>query len=122
MHRGRFINIRPMCVVGGRNLGHRFSIKDFLLVHFALLVCPQLIFMSYYRFSMYYPGMYYIFVALSLSDSFTSTLPHFLRLGFRCGARLRLRPASYFYFNLFALQTSFAFFIINLYLEFRLKC
>ena len=36
-----------------------FRSKELLLVHFALFVCPPLIFMSYCRFSMYYPGMYY---------------------------------------------------------------
>ena len=38
-----------------------FRSEELLLVHFALFVCPPLIFMSYCRFSLYYPGMYYIF-------------------------------------------------------------
>ena len=50
-----------MCIVGGRKLGRRFRSEEFLLVHFTFFVCPQLIFMSYCIFSMYYPGMYYNF-------------------------------------------------------------
>ena len=41
-----------------------FQSEELLLVHFALFVCPHLIFMSYCRFSMYYPGMYFFFLLL----------------------------------------------------------
>ena len=39
-----------------------------------------------------------------------------------CGARLGLRPVSLIRISLFALQTQFCLFIINLYLQFRFKC
>ena len=38
-----------------------FRSEELLLVHFGLFVCPPWYFMSYCRFWMYYPGMYYIF-------------------------------------------------------------
>ena len=44
------------------------------------------------------------------------------RLIRRCGARLGLRPGSLIRISLFALQTQFCLFIVNLYLQFRFKC
>ena len=44
------------------------------------------------------------------------------RLIRRCGARLGLRPVSLICISLFALQTQFCLFIVNLYLQFRFKC
>ena len=44
------------------------------------------------------------------------------RLIRRCGARLGLRPGSLIRISLFALQTQFCLFVINLYLQFRFKC
>ena len=44
------------------------------------------------------------------------------RLIRRCGARLGLRPSSLIRISLFALQTQFCLFIVNLYLQFRFKC
>ena len=40
----------------------------------------------------------------------------------RCGARLDLQPGGLIRISLFALQTQFCLFIINLYLQFRFKC
>ena len=44
------------------------------------------------------------------------------RLIRQCGARLGLRPGSLIRISLFALQTQFCLFIVNLYLQFRVKC
>ena len=44
------------------------------------------------------------------------------RLIRRCVARLGLRPGSLIRISLFALQTQFCLFIVNLYLQFRFKC
>ena len=66
-----------MCVVGGRKFGRRFRSEELFLVHFAFFVSPQLIFMSYCRFSMYYPGMYYIFCCFWVRDSRTRLHRHY---------------------------------------------
>ena len=44
------------------------------------------------------------------------------RLIRRCVARPGLRPDSLIRISLFALQTQFCLFIVNLYLQFRFKC
>ena len=120
----RFLPCLSIWFLSATEHGRRVDRKNYYLVHFGFFVCPPWYLMSYCRCWVYYPGMYYIFCCFESVTGRTHLHWHYRTFKarfIRCGARLGLRPASLIPISLFALQTQFCLFIINLYLQFRLK-